>query len=203
MKFNKKVYVIPQEKYHSLLENHKKYTTDEPGRLAAAAAAGQVPSFRVPGEVQAGPSSSAGGGHLEIRGAPVLNGNTMKRGRSTSKDRLQGRTGLRTGVIMSEIESRLRDQSLVNKSRAILYLLSGEGEGDYESYYVDLLLHTQSSSFPVPTGHHKLYWLMLQRGVPLNLISNVKLRRILHYMKNKYEAETKTETETEEEQEEG
>ena len=60
MKFNKKVYVIPQEKYHSLLENHKKYTTDEPGRLAAAAAAGQVPSFRVPGEVQAGPSSSAG-----------------------------------------------------------------------------------------------------------------------------------------------
>ena len=60
----------------------------------------------------------------------------------------------------------------------IAYLLLAEDAVDYKKYYVDLLLHTQSSSFPPPYKHHKLYWLLLRCGVPLNLISNVKLRRI-------------------------
>ena len=67
----------------------------------------------------------------------------------------------------------------------------------------DLVLHTQSSQYPIPVEHKEFYSFLLEKEVPLHLVCNKKLRRVLHYIKHKYcnngisEAE---ETEAEEEE---
>ena len=195
MKFNRKVYVIPQEKYDSMMERNEKIATDAQGRRAATAAigsgAGPSPPLPLSGEVPKVAASSAAEGHLEEGGPPARHLNTATSGSSSSSPPSTGGDLLKD--IRHKIDAELSEEWLRNKAMKIAYLLLAEDAVDYKKYYVDLLLHTQSSSFPPPYKHHKLYWLLLRRGVPLNLISNVKLRRILHYIKNKYSVEEEEE----------
>ena len=77
MKFNRKVYVIPKEKYENLVEANRKKSSDEPGRLAATAVAGQSPSLRQSEEAVVFSASSNKGGRLTGNGGGAAsNGNT-------------------------------------------------------------------------------------------------------------------------------
>ena len=248
MKFNRKVYVIPCEKYESIVEANRKKTSEETGRLAASAAigsgAGQSSSLReLNGEPTfRGPQTSEGR-LIENGGVPASNGNMTSNGVRSIASRSRQDEGLKKCTqpqsqshidrarradrvrdsddeIVRKLNVQLNSKAHRDKAHAISRLITlasagGNGRVDVADY-AGSLLHTQASKFPVPVGHHKFYCLLLERDVPLNLISNVKLRRILHYMKNKYthsseysggeggeeEVEVEVEVEVEEEGEE-
>ena len=191
MKFNRKVYVVPHEKYEGLLESLRKAATNVPGRQAATTAIGSgacLPSDLLLSQAtkMRSPAISA---ELSIdkEGPPVA-----RESKTTALPPTSGYSASSSSSSSSfhEIDSRLNSQILKNRANAIFYMLTCDSQGisreKPQTDYTGLLLHTQSEEFPVPPDHHKLYWILLERDVPLHLISNVKLRRILHYMKNKY-----------------
>jgi len=97
MKFNKKVYVIPQEKYEKLIVNQKKPETADinnvsngsagtadngPGHLVSAVTRGdsenKMPSLQAAKGVEGGLLTSAGGHYLDKGGRPVPKQNKLK-----------------------------------------------------------------------------------------------------------------------------
>ena len=209
LKFNRKVYLIPHDKYESLIESNRKKSHDEPGRLAATAAigsgAGQSSSLPqsdaatpfVPPAIWAGTLPGSGGGassnenkSLSLERAETLTtlsdelsthsqGDSGDNAPSVDDKRYSGES------ILRKVENTLTSKEHKSRAHAILRVLTASGSstdscgGDTSVIdYPASLLHTQSSEFPVPRGHRKFYCLLLEFDVPLNLISNVKLRQI-------------------------
>ena len=121
-----------------------------------------------------------------------LNTNTSRvsrvsRGSRDSKISRANRAN-RTGSGAKENENKITNSHTNTRQRLLLQLVNGYDTEEYSN----LLLHTQSSKFPVPPKAHKFYWLLLETSVPLKLISNSKLKRVLHFMINKYTTSTGT-----------
>ena len=101
MKFNRKVYVIPCEKYESIVEANRKKTSEETGRLAASAAIGSG----------AGQSSSL----RELNGEPTFRGPQTSEGRLIENGGVPASNGNMTSNGVQSIASRSRQDEGLNK----------------------------------------------------------------------------------------
>jgi hypothetical protein len=198
MKFNRKVYVIPEEKYNSVQEILK-------SRMEGDHNGGHPQSGKLTERSEgAAGLQTLNKEEMESVGGPQTNSNEKSDAAVISSEA--------SSDILKACEASLEnEEQLVNNLRAIYYQLlplptlhgkngnPANGRDEYEG----LLLHTQSSAFPVPNQHRRFYSLLLERDVPHRLIANKRLRRVLHYLRNKLMKEEEEEEETEEEETEG
>lgn len=185
MKFNRKVFVVPEEKYLSMQENSK--LREEVDRNSDH----PLPSHRrmdVEGS-STDPNFSSGVNELVARSET----------NSPEKNELRP-----SQDILNRALKRLKEDSHKRHVITIYHLLESchpslflwrestkghtseeEEEKKKEAQnLVNLMLHTQSAAYLPPDNCREFYSYLLDCQVPLRLISNHRLRRVLHYMKN-------------------
>lgn len=180
MKFNRKVFVVPEEKYHSMVRDLKL-------RAEVVGGAHQLPPTQPPKSVE-GPLQISREGVDEVVGGPETNppeggeASTLLKSdlkKNTSRGKKPEEEGLSSDVSPYGATSKEN----VRKIRTLLAPYKG-GKGGSKNFTASLL-HTQSSRHPLPTDYKAFYSVLLEKSVPLNLIGNKRLRRVLHYLKNR------------------
>ena len=171
MKFNRKVYVVPEEKYLRMMEIAESRKRDERVRRDSVKSSEPDEDENLKKPVPSDEEKSP-----------------LSRTSVPEKDESLSSPGF-----LKEALSKLKSQKEKTSLKALFYALTSslpDGESDEifskkPDELVDLLLHTQSDDFPTPEGHKDFYAALLRNGVPLRLVSNSELRRVLHYLKNK------------------
>jgi hypothetical protein len=158
MKFNRKVYVIPQERYEVLQS-----ISQEPPKNNSETHDQNQEEIKLPPQKQIPTTTAATAAGVSI---------------------------LDTAEALTNVWNQLDSEAHKRNVASIYYMIPDnvfirKDKSDSDDY-TSFLLHTQSSKFPVPKDPHKLYSLLLDCSVPLRLIGNVKLLRVLHYLKLKF-----------------
>ena len=250
MKFNKKVYVIPEEKYINMLENckNRERVDDECESirhrppLSTNSGEGEESKFSTlrssssdlvggpkqnsrgkkerPSEItDSGPSAVSDDSNDSSKRSSTrskvpspnetdgLSANGRKTERKRNNDGDSGGDRELSQKILLDVQSELDGRELKRNVGTIHKILMGNarkkiegrnksdnmGTGgvvkllglakdNWKNYKISLL-HTQSDKFPTPLQYKTFYYLLLRKGVPLKLISNKRLRRVLHYLK--------------------
>ena len=227
LKFNKKVYVLPEDKYLDLVKGREMRDADvverESVRLQqppAHATKAKVESLRTLGS---GANEDVGGPRThspEKDDTPAsstdgdennkLEGEDSKRKRENGREReIEGGKDSDVSVdtprhkqeslLRMALSKLLRSTEQRRNVMTIYERLFNDGSGkkrissgeiltipglpDCELH--NALLHTQSEDWQRPDRYKAFYGQILESDVPLDSIGNDKLRRVLHYLKNK------------------
>lgn len=172
MKFNRKVYVVPEEKYLSMVRDLKR-------REEVVGGDPQLPPTQV-SESEGGTKSSLHDGLSEMTGGPETHppGSVG----SAGVDKSSGEENVGQADAISASLTSDRNKKNLRKVRALLAPYKGGKNG--RKNFTASLLHTQSSRFPLPEHYKTFYTVLLEKNVPLDLIGNKRLRRVLQYLKN-------------------
>lgn len=173
MKFNRKVYVVPEEKYHAM-------SRDAKSREASTSSVGQEEmAGEGEGDRAAETHSPESGG--VIRAASSEEGGE-RAGHGKSEEPSPSTPPAATPPPPSSALGRDKARNL-SKVAALLAPYAGGKVGGKN--FAASLLHTQSPEYPPPRNFKNFYALLLEKAVPPRLIGNERLRRVLHYLKNK------------------
>ena len=175
LKFNRKVYVVPEEKYLRMKESEKDRNRDDRTAVADVRHESDTPVLR---EDSSKNSYAVREKSESSRVEPLVpEKNNVFR---DSKKYLK------------EVTSKLTSKLDKNRAKALVYnlvsCLTTEQYGKLTAKREDFtksLLHTQSDDYPPSKDDKLFYTAILENDIPLRLIGNTKLRRALHYMKNK------------------
>ena len=138
-------------------------------------------------------SSSVSG---ELEQASYQDGKKKKKKKSHDKEEEEEKKKKKKSLnAAGEVAKELNDPILKSNADELysrLMLNTGPKSGGKPSPLVEkgltaLLLHSQSPGFPIPQRYKSFYMDILEKNIPLKLIGNKRLRRVLHFMKNKRE----------------
>ena len=250
LKFNRKVYVIPEDKYNSMVGNRKlrddveaEHDSVRLQRPPAQPSTAKAESLRtlssVADETTGGRTHSPEGGSsssekIEATGMTEeakSNWDSKSKPKQDSKSKSNnGGSGSSGGSIGSSGSTGSRDVQEKVIRKTLFALLEPEKRRNLMKVYASLfdrrraagaqgvaktvrgrglsipglqtrdlflaLLHTQCERAARPDDYKALYTRILRNNVPLSYIGNKKLRRVLHYLKNKRARDMSTGTGT-------
>ena len=219
LKFNRKVYVIPEEKYNSMVENrklrddaeaeHDSVRLQRPPAKASTSKAGTLNTLSSVADEASGPKThSHEGGDISAKIS-----RTGRTAESKSKSGMEPKSNGRGGkgndgggssdnrevqekVIRKTLFSLLEPEKRRNLMKVYSSLFDSHGASAKMAKGLSIpglhprdlflaLLHTQCERAARPDDYKALYTRILRNNVPLSYIGNKKLRRVLHYLKNK------------------
>lgn len=175
MKFNRKVYVVPEEKYLNMLQDLKL-------RAEVAGGVPQLPPTQ-PSKSTEEPTPILREGVSEVTGAPDTH--PPESGGTDVEQKSKGTAGDNTDEV-EPISGALGndDVSKKNLTKVQSLLAPYKGGKGGSKNFTAALLHTQSTRYPLPQDYKTFYSILLEKNIPLELIGNKRLRRVLHYLKN-------------------
>ena len=231
LKFNRKVYVIPEEKYNSMVENrklrddaeaeHDSVRLQRPPAKASTSKGGTLNTLSsVADETSGAKTHSHEGGDIsakiartgrtaETKSKSGIEPKSNGRGSKGNDGRGNGGNG-GGGASVGSSDNRQVQEKVIRKT--LFSLLEPEKRRNLMKVYSALfdspgasakmtkglsipglhprdlflaLLHTQCERAARPDDYKALYTRILRNNVPLSYIGNKKLRRVLHYLKNK------------------
>lgn len=190
MKFNKKVYVVREEQFLNMMEKCKlRENGDRQGDLRSPAhpSSGKMEaeSTRRDGVIEETRGKTHSSEDIGTSSSKMDNKSNEQYKMTKPKTKKNRGTSGTKEILKEALASLSREEAKDNLTKIYTLMMPYKGGRGGKRNFIASLLHTQSDKFPLPKDYKTFYAIVLEKNIPLSLISNTRLRRSLHFLKNK------------------